>query len=79
MMIGYDIYDRFTIEHFPFCQRMILTTSLTVHTVESRMQNVLIVNVTKKLFVMFMSEFCNLHCVIKAYCHQKVKNNLNVN
>jgi hypothetical protein len=62
-IIGYDIYDRFTIEHFPFCQRMILTTSFTVHTVESRMQNILIVNVTKKLFVMFMSELCNLHCV----------------
>jgi hypothetical protein len=27
MMIGYDIYDRFTTEHFPLCQRMILTTS----------------------------------------------------
>jgi hypothetical protein len=26
MMIGYDIYDRFTMEHFPFCQSMILTT-----------------------------------------------------
>jgi hypothetical protein len=27
MMIGYDIYDRFTMEHFPLCRRMILTTS----------------------------------------------------
>jgi hypothetical protein len=27
MMIGYDIYDRFTIEHFPLRQSMILTTS----------------------------------------------------
>jgi hypothetical protein len=27
MMIGYDIYDRFTMEHFPLCQNMILTTS----------------------------------------------------
>jgi hypothetical protein len=27
MMIGYDIYDHFTMEHFPLCQRMILTTS----------------------------------------------------
>jgi hypothetical protein len=27
MMIGYDIYDRFTMEHFPLCQIMILTTS----------------------------------------------------
>jgi hypothetical protein len=27
MMIGYDIYDHFTMEHFPMCQRMILTTS----------------------------------------------------
>jgi hypothetical protein len=27
MMIGYNIYDRFTVEHFPLCQRMILTTS----------------------------------------------------
>jgi hypothetical protein len=25
--IDYDIYDRFTIEHFPVCQSMILTTS----------------------------------------------------
>jgi hypothetical protein len=25
--IGYDIYDGFTIEHFPVCQSMILTTS----------------------------------------------------
>jgi hypothetical protein len=36
MMIGYDIYDPFTIEHFPLCQSMILTTSFfllgTVHT-----------------------------------------------
>jgi hypothetical protein len=27
MMIGYDIYDRFTMEHFPLRQSMILTTS----------------------------------------------------
>jgi hypothetical protein len=27
MMIGYDIYDRFTMEHFPLRQTMILTTS----------------------------------------------------
>jgi hypothetical protein len=27
MMIGYDIYDRFTMEHFPLCQSLILTTS----------------------------------------------------
>jgi hypothetical protein len=27
MMISYDIYDRFTMEHFPLCQSMILTTS----------------------------------------------------
>jgi hypothetical protein len=26
MMIGYDVYDRFTMEHFPLCQIMILTT-----------------------------------------------------
>jgi hypothetical protein len=26
MMIGYDIYDRFTVEHFPLRQSMILTT-----------------------------------------------------
>jgi hypothetical protein len=26
-MIGYDIYDRFTMEHFPLRQSMILTTS----------------------------------------------------
>jgi hypothetical protein len=27
MMIGYDIYDRFTMEHFPLGQNMILTTN----------------------------------------------------
>jgi hypothetical protein len=27
MMIGYDIYDRFTMEHFLLCQSLILTTS----------------------------------------------------
>jgi hypothetical protein len=27
MMIGYDIYDHFTMEHFPLCQKTILTTS----------------------------------------------------
>jgi hypothetical protein len=27
IMIGYDIYDRFTMEHFPLRQSMILTTS----------------------------------------------------
>jgi hypothetical protein len=27
MMIGYDICDRFTMEHFLLCQSMILTTS----------------------------------------------------
>jgi hypothetical protein len=27
LMIGYDIYDRFTMEHFPLRQSMILTTS----------------------------------------------------
>jgi hypothetical protein len=36
MMTGYDIYDRFTMEHFPLRQNMILTTSFfllaTVHT-----------------------------------------------
>jgi hypothetical protein len=26
-MIGYDIYDRFTMEHFPLCQSLILTAS----------------------------------------------------
>jgi hypothetical protein len=26
MMIGYDIYDCFTLEHFPFRQSMILTS-----------------------------------------------------
>jgi hypothetical protein len=28
MMIGYDIYDRFTMEYFPLPQSMILTTSV---------------------------------------------------
>jgi hypothetical protein len=27
MMIGYDIYHRFTMEHFLLCQSMILATS----------------------------------------------------
>jgi hypothetical protein len=27
MMIGYDIYERFTMEHFLLCQSIILTTS----------------------------------------------------
>jgi hypothetical protein len=27
MMIGYNIYDRFTVEHFPLLQSIILTTS----------------------------------------------------
>jgi hypothetical protein len=27
MMIGYDIYDRVTMKHFPLRQSMILTTS----------------------------------------------------
>jgi hypothetical protein len=27
MMIGYDIFDRFTMEHFPLCQNIILTPS----------------------------------------------------
>jgi hypothetical protein len=33
MMIGYDIYDRFTMEHFPLRQSMILTTSFFFATV----------------------------------------------
>jgi hypothetical protein len=28
MMIGYDVYDRFTMEHFPLHQRVILTTKI---------------------------------------------------
>jgi hypothetical protein len=28
MMIGYDIYDRFTMEHFPVRQRMTLMTKI---------------------------------------------------
>jgi hypothetical protein len=31
MMIGYDIYDRFTMEHFLLCQSMILATSFFAH------------------------------------------------
>jgi hypothetical protein len=31
MIIGYDIYDRFTMEHFLLCQSMILTTSFFAH------------------------------------------------
>jgi hypothetical protein len=27
LIIGYDTYDRFTMERFPLCQIMILTTS----------------------------------------------------
>jgi hypothetical protein len=29
MMIGYDIYDRFTMEHFPLRQSMTLKTSFS--------------------------------------------------
>jgi hypothetical protein len=40
MMIGYDIYDRFTVEHFPLRQSMILTTSFflraTVYTMAGK-------------------------------------------
>jgi hypothetical protein len=32
-MIGYDIYDRFTMEHFPLSQSMILTTIFFLATV----------------------------------------------
>jgi hypothetical protein len=32
MMIGYDIYDRFTMEHFPLRQRMTLLFLATVPT-----------------------------------------------
>jgi hypothetical protein len=28
MMIGYDVYDRFTMEHFPLRQRVTLTTKI---------------------------------------------------
>jgi hypothetical protein len=28
MMIGYDFYDHFTMEHFPLRQRMALTTKM---------------------------------------------------
>jgi hypothetical protein len=28
MVIGYDIYDRFTMKHFPLRQRMTLTTKI---------------------------------------------------
>jgi hypothetical protein len=28
MMIGYEIYDRFTMEHFTLRQRIILTTKI---------------------------------------------------
>jgi hypothetical protein len=28
MMIGYDVYDRFTMEHFPLRQKMTLTTKI---------------------------------------------------
>jgi hypothetical protein len=28
IMIGYDIYDCFTMEHFRLCQRMTLTTKI---------------------------------------------------
>jgi hypothetical protein len=33
MIIGYDIYDRFTMEHFRLRQSMILTTSFFCSTV----------------------------------------------
>jgi hypothetical protein len=28
MIIGYDVYDRFTMEHFPLRQRVTLTTKI---------------------------------------------------
>jgi hypothetical protein len=31
MMIGYDIHDRFTMEHFLLCQSMILTAIFFAH------------------------------------------------
>jgi hypothetical protein len=40
LMIGYDIYDRFTMEHFPLRQNMILTTSFfLLATVQLRTRN----------------------------------------
>jgi hypothetical protein len=41
------------------------------------MQNVLVVNVTKKLFVYVRTQNFVIYTV--PYCHQKIKNNLNVN
>jgi hypothetical protein len=35
MMIGYDIYDRFTMEYFPLRQSMILTTNFFLLTTVS--------------------------------------------
>jgi hypothetical protein len=46
MMIGYDIYDRFTMEYFPLCQSMILATSFFCSRQYYRGQNTLVVNVT---------------------------------
>jgi hypothetical protein len=54
MMIGYDIYDRFTMEHFPLCQIMILTTSFfcsrqyIFHALPNRLNHLKNINVFEK-------------------------------
>jgi hypothetical protein len=58
MMIGYDIYDRFTMEHFPLRQSMILTTSFfllaTVYTVCTRIGETTLVKDKKCLSFNFL-------------------------
>jgi hypothetical protein len=54
MMISYDIYDRFTMKHFPMCQSMILTTSFfllatVVHLTQSLMSQNLTVSWKKDI------------------------------
>jgi hypothetical protein len=43
MMIDYDIYDRFTMEHFPLRQRMTLTIKIYCSRLYYRGQNTLVV------------------------------------
>jgi hypothetical protein len=38
--VGYDIYDRFTMEHFPLRQSMILTTSFFARDSTSKNQTI---------------------------------------
>jgi hypothetical protein len=53
MIIGDDIYDRYTIEHLPLCQSIILTTSF-FFTCDSKSLD--IPGLAKKLFFLFKTK-----------------------